>query len=322
MAREPQDQAKRRALLQSVAVDPDLPIDPRLMVEDQAYYDLCERVVREDPEGWSVSLRVGGSMRCDEYGAFGLAFKTAPDLRGSYARAQRYGLVLTSVSTYELREERGQYFMLLHRTGRRRLGLRVSNEQTIAAIAAISREVSRGPFVPREVWFMHGPPEDTSAHEAYFGCPVRFSRDRDALLLDAETLDMPNKLGDESVARFLDSHLDAELAELPAGQDLAQRVQTQVAESLSEGVPGITDVASALGMSGRTLQRRLARDGHTFQQLLTAARRELAFRLLSRSTYSLVEIAFLTGFSEQSAFTRAFKGWAGQTPRSYRLQNA
>lgn len=72
-------------------------------------------------------------------------------------------------------------------------------------------------------------------------------------------------------------------------------------------------------MSARTLQRRLADEGAVYQELVDEARRELSERLLRTTQYPLVEIAFLTGFAEQSGFTRAFKRWAGETPRSYRL---
>ena len=73
-------------------------------------------------------------------------------------------------------------------------------------------------------------------------------------------------------------------------------------------------------MSGRTLQRRLADQGYSYQTLVDESRRQLAKRLLQQTDFSLVEVAFMTGFSEQSAFARAFKRWAGQTPRSYRIK--
>ena len=73
-------------------------------------------------------------------------------------------------------------------------------------------------------------------------------------------------------------------------------------------------------MSGRTLQRKLAKLELTFQTLVDESRRQLAERMVKESDYSFMEIAFMCGFSEQSAFNRAFKRWAGQTPRSYRLQ--
>ncbi|MEM8816314.1 MAG: AraC family transcriptional regulator ligand-binding domain-containing protein [Pseudomonadota bacterium] len=319
VADEPNDTARRRTLLQSVNVDPEAPVDPRYMVADTDYYALCEKVTREDGHGCSVPLRVGASMRCDDYGAFGLAWKTALNLRGSYARAERYGKVLTSVSTYELRAEGGRLFMTLHRAGERSLGLRLSNEQTITAITQISREVCGQAFSPEAVYFKHNSPGDVTAHEDYFGCPVRYAADRDALQVSDDILEAPNRLGDAGVSRFFDLHLEQELSELADDRELAQRVRIQISQALSQGVPNVSDIAGRLGMSARTLQRRLADKDYTFQALVDGARRELAERLLRGTDYSLAEIAFLTGFSEQSAFTRAFKRWAGQTPRSFRL---
>jgi len=101
--------------------------------------------------------------------------------------------------------------------------------------------------------------------------------------------------------------------------DLAGRVRRVVADTVSDGVPTLSAVASELGFGPRTLQRRLSESGHSFQSIVDLARKELALKLLRETELCLAEIAFLTGFSEQSGFTRAFKRWAGQTPRSYRL---
>lgn len=307
-------------MLSSVGLDPNAPIEPEKMLEDTDYYGLCERVVREDKHGITVSLRVGSSMRCDDYGAFGLAFKSAVDLRRSYQRAERYGLVLTSVSAYEVKIENDRHYMMLHRDGPSRLGLRISNEQTMAAITQISREVSRQAFRPIGVYFKHPSPGDLSAHEAYFGCPVHYDSDRDALELSEATLKAPNKLGDASISEFFDTHLEKELSESTDHTSLAKRMRIQISQSLSEGVPRVSEVADRLNMSPRTLQRRLSDLGLSFQNLVDESRRELSKRLLRKTDYSLSEVAFLTGFSEQSSFNRAFKRWAGQTPRSYRLE--
>lgn len=318
-AEEPADSERRRCLLQAVGVDPDAPIDPKKMLEDSVYYDLCEQVAREDTNGITVSLRVGSSMRCDDYGAFGLAWKSALDLRSSYQRAERYGLVLTSVSAYEVRTEDDRHYMLLHREGHRRLGLRISNEQTIVALTQISREVSQREFNPVAIHFKHPSPGDISAHEAYFDCPIYYDSDRDALELSEATLRAPNKLGDASISEFFDTHLDKELAETTDHTSMAKRMRIQISQSLSEGIPKVSEVAERLNLSPRTLQRRLSDQGLSFQALVDESRRELAKRLLRKTDYALNEIAFLTGFSEQSSFNRAFKRWAGQTPRSYRL---
>lgn len=312
--------ARRRRLFESVGIDPDAPIDPKMRISDSDYYDLCERVAREDNNGVTIPLRVGSSMRCDDYGAFGLAFKSAINLRKSYERAERYGLVLTSVSAYEVRAEGDECFMMLHREGERRLGLRLSNEQTIAAITQISREVSLEPFIPEKVYFKHKSPNDLTAHEDFFGCPVIYDADRDALQLSEKTLIVPNKLADKAISEFFDSHLEDELTEFADNVSLSRQLRSSISQTLSEGVPTITEIADRFNVSARTLQRRLSDDGLSFQQIIDESRRELAKRLLTRTDYSLSEIAFLTGFADQSAFNRAFNRWAGQTPRSYRLK--
>ena len=104
--------------------------------------------------------------------------------------------------------------------------------------------------------------------------------------------------------------------------DLARRVRRADSDTLSQGVPTLSAIASELGVGPRTLQRRLSASGHSFQGIVDMARKDLAQRLLQETELCLAEIAFLTGFSEQSGFTRAFKRWAGQTPRSYRLETS
>lgn len=105
----------------------------------------------------------------------------------------------------------------------------------------------------------------------------------------------------------------------PPRTDFAVGVRSAVFHVLSEGIPTLSTIATELGIGARTLQRRLSESGHSFQGIVDGVRRQLAQQLLRETDYSLAEIAFLTGFSEQSGFTRAFKRWEGQTPRSYRL---
>lgn len=306
-----------RTLLTSVGLDPDGSWDPKVMLTDTAYYDLLERIAGQtDITG--LPVRTGASMRCDDYGALGLAWKAAPDLMGSFSRVERYARLWTSVVEYELRHTENGILFVLHRSGIRRLGLRLSNEATLASAVSISREVSSTSFVPLEVHIKHPPPETLAHHEAYFGCPVCFGSDLDALLLSPETLARPNKLGDEGITRFLLSHLDAELTAIDEDESLETLTKDTIARSLSEGPPKMAEVARGLGMSARSFHRRLAEHGLSFQTLTETTRRELAEGLLQDERYSLAEIAFLTGFSEQSSFTRAFKRWVGHTPASYR----
>jgi len=309
--------ANPEALLRTVSLSTD-ETDVKTMVADADYYALFERIAAVLDDATGFPLRVGASMRCDDYGAFGMAWKTAPTLRGSMERGARYARLLTSVARYEVRDHaKGAYF-LLHRNGPRSLGLRLSNEATLASALAIMREVSPDPVVPLEVHCRHGAPTSVASHEAYFGCPVIFGSDLDGLLMSEGTLKRANRLGDPAIAHFLKPHFDTELAAVSSQSSFEQTLLRRISDQLSEGPPRAADMAREMGMSERTLHRRLSAEGASFQGLLEQARRRLAEGLLAQSDHSIAEIAFLTGYSEQSAFTRAFKRWVDQTPAVFR----
>lgn len=304
-------------LLHSVGLDPKGPWDPGGMIPADVYYNLLERIAKQT-DVTDLPLRVGESMRCDEYGALGLAWKAARDLGGSLSRVERYARLWTSVVRYELRPDPRGILYILHRPGERRLGLRLSNEATLVSTISLARQVSPEPVTPLEVLIGHAAPKSTKAHEEWFGCPVRFDAGLDALLLSPETLAQPNILGDEGISSYLISHLDAELSAIAHETTLVDQAKAAIAQALSEGAPKMADVARGLGLSARSFHRRLSEHGMSFQTLTEDTRRELAEGLLRDDSHSLAEIAFLTGFSEQSSFTRAFKRWVGRTPASYR----
>ncbi len=312
------DSVDRPSLLNSVGIDPTSEVDVQQMVTDTAYYGLLETIAAQLEDATDFPLRVGRSMRCDDYGAFGLAWKTAPTLRGSFERAERYARLLTSVAAYELRDDRAGAFFILHREGERRLGMRLSNEATLASVASIVRQVSPQPFAPLEVHCKHPAPASVSAHEAYFGCPMHFGSDRDALLVSSEALDRANRLGDPAISRFLVAHLDSELAARAHETSFEQVMLRHISDRLSDGLPKAAVIARQMGISERTLHRRLSEHGLSFQGVMEKAQRRLTEGLLVQSDHSIAEIAFLSGFSEQSAFSRAFKRWSRQSPAAYR----
>ncbi|WP_420434703.1 AraC family transcriptional regulator ligand-binding domain-containing protein [Hyphobacterium sp.] len=307
-------------LLKGLGLDPDGPIDPAHLISSSDYYDFFAELADRDPNGLVLPLRIGASMRTEEYGAFGLAWKSAPNLRGSILRSERYGRVLGSAETYALEETDEGAFFCLEKAGDGRPGMLLSNEASLSAVDTICREVSTADFNPLAIYFKHAPRGDSGVYETHFGCPVFFETGRDALQLREEDIEAPNRVGDETIAGFFDRHLEKELATAAPQDGPELEVRRVVTNELSEGVPTLSGVASKLGIGSRTLQRRLSDQGISFQTVVDMARKDLARRLLRETTYSLAEIAFLTGFAEQSAFTRAFKRWAGQTPRSYRLE--
>jgi AraC-like DNA-binding protein len=312
------DSVDAPGLLRSIGLDPSAPLDVAQMVAADAYYDLLERIAGRLDRGHELPLRVGPLMRPDDYGALGLAWKSAPNVRQSLERVARYCRLWTDNMTYEVRERPDGIDFLLHRAGERRLGMRLSNEATIASAVSLIRQTALDRFRPLEVRLRHPAPTTTTAHEVYFGCPVRFGAVEDSLTIGTEALDAPNRLADDGISRFLLSHLDQEIETVEAEVPLAGLVRQAISRALSEGVPRMADIARRLAMSERTLQRRLADEGLSFKSVVDATRRELAENLLRNGRYSVSEVAFLTGFSEQSAFHRAFRRWTDQTPTAFR----
>lgn len=308
----------RVLLYQSVGVEPEGPIDPSAMISDSDFFGLLERIADLDDRGRSVPIHMGASMRCDDYGAFGLAFKSAPNLLSSYARVERYGKVVTSIANFRVERSGPSVFMEVIQGRDRRLGLKMTNELALAAAMSISREVSENEFSPVAVHLMSDQPTDDDAYQMHFQCPIHFGADRDAIEVKTTVAARANRLSDDGMSKFFETHLDTQLSQINDTSELERRILDQICEALSEGVPTLAEVAARIGMSSRTLQRRLSAEGLAYQELVLEARKTLSEQLLRRTDYALAEIAFLTGFSDQSTFTRAFKRWHGQTPASFR----
>ena len=306
------------AMLRSVGLEPDEPLDVTEMIADDAYYDLLERIAAKMENAFELPLLVGPLMRPNDYGALGLAWKSAPTVRSSLERVERYCRLWTDNLTYEIRDRDDGIDFIVHRPGERRLGMRLSNEATLASAVSLIRQTSSPRFRPRSVLLKHAPPRSISAHKRYFGCPVHFASDEDALTITSEVLDRPNHLSDDGISRFLLTHLDAEIESVGIEIPLHALVEREISRSLSAGIPKMAEIARRLAMSERTLHRRLAERNLSFKGLVSETRRHVAVNLLRESSYPLTEVAFLTGFSEQSAFNRAFKRWTGHTPTVFR----
>jgi AraC-like DNA-binding protein len=172
-------------------------------------------------------------------------------------------------------------------------------------------------LAPREVVFRHAAPSTDRFHRDYFGCRVTFDAPLNGIDFATSQLSRPTLLADEGLSHYLLAQLD-DLRLQTSERSLEEDVRGAVADSLPDGQPSKSQVARRLGMSERTLHRRLAERGESFQTIATDARREAAESLLRSGSHSLAEVAFLTGFSDQSAFTRAFKRWTGRKPASFR----
>jgi hypothetical protein len=256
----------RDELLASVGLSPSIDSADwiRETVEEDAYYDLLERAAAEDDFG--LPFRYGSAVQVDDFGALGLAFKTATTLRESLLRLVRYILVLSDTLEYELRDVVGGGEFVMSRPGHRR-GAQLANECALAAITSLLRQVTDTKVTPVAVSFRHPRPASTEPHQTYFGCPIRFDDRMNALHLSNETLQTRTRLADEGLSAFILATLD-DMKRAKAERTLPAQVHSAVTNALPDGRPSKPEIARRLGMSERTLHRRLPSTARRFKRSL------------------------------------------------------
>jgi AraC-like DNA-binding protein len=159
---------------------------------------------------------------------------------------------------------------------------------------------------------------DRAKYEAHFGCPVTFGAARNLLVFHQADLERPFLTHNADVLAMVAPQLEAELKEQLAGRSFREQVKATLKRALAGQRPELRAVAHELGVSTRTLQRRLTDENVTFQQLISEARRELARHYLQHSSLELNETAYLLGYEDANSFFRAFQQWEGTSPGEWR----
>ncbi|WP_445634733.1 AraC family transcriptional regulator [Nostoc sp. DSM 114161] len=191
-------------------------------------------------------------------------------------------------------------------------------ESTFTALMAATKMLAGKQLYLQTVWFQHPRPNDISEYQRIFSTDIRFWAPTNRIIFDANCLDWPVLSANPSLLSIFEQHAKAMLDEMSHEKSYSNLVIQAISQHLKGEVPAIKTIARNLAISVRNLQRELQTEGTSYQQLLDATRKELALRHLKKTDTPINDVAFLLGFSEPSAFNRAFKRWTGKTPRAYR----
>lgn len=191
---------------------------------------------------------------------------------------------------------------------------------TLASLLELGRRGTGQPLIARSVEFSHAM-GDVQALEAFFGCRIRIGAKYNRLTLHRRDLDRPFLSCNEELLEILTPALDRSLDEQQRSRSITETVRWIMKRSLTGGRPDVQATASELGMSDRTLQRRLTDEGTSFKHLLTQARHEQARGYLADPSLDIKEVAFLIGYADQNSFYRAFRLWEGDTPSNWRSEH-
>ncbi|MBS2019531.1 MAG: AraC family transcriptional regulator [Deltaproteobacteria bacterium] len=199
------------------------------------------------------------------------------------------------------------------------LARRHADECALAEMVIGVRFLSGAHIAPRVVRFRHAEPRDTREHTSLFGAPLEFDAAHTELVLDDDVLDLELRHANEAYCAIFREQVERVLASLPSPGRLSDEVRAAAHAALTAGDCTVEGTARALGLSTRTLQRRLREEGTSFSALVDALRRELALEHVGRGT-SIPEIAWLLGYADATAFQHAFRRWTGTTPERMRAE--
>jgi AraC-like DNA-binding protein len=190
-------------------------------------------------------------------------------------------------------------------------------EEDFSGILHVAASLTGSAIPLREVRFSHAAPAQRSLYERCFDGPLVFGAERNEIVFDPATLQLPLQYASPFSIATATMLCDQFLQKHPTESDLAVRVRHVLIES-GLRVRQEDQLASKLCLSPRTLRRRLAAGGQTFQRILDSAREQLACRMLSGSALKVDDIAERLGYSDVRTFRRAFKQWVGKTPSEWR----
>lgn len=191
-------------------------------------------------------------------------------------------------------------------------------ESLIASWTHFGRWMAGVDLPLKEVLFLHEAPSDVSPYETFFGCPVRFEAGENTLVFPGALLDMPLLQADESLHLAMREQARAALEKAFSQTDIGHRLRQALIPLMPKCEATLERAAAALAMSPRSLQRRLGDAGLGYQEVLDGVRKEMAAIYLRDPGLSMLDVALLLGYAEQSSFTRSFRAWYASPPSGWR----
>ena len=295
--------------------------DGRVPIRDHVV--LYQQVVKESKNP-ALALETGELMSPGSLKVVGHILMTSTTLHEVYNHISRYWSLLTEeLSNFTInivkegQEERAEIDILFH-SRPVHFPKREGIETITSYCMALGREITGHQFTATEVHFPYSEPSYVDRYKEIFGGKLFFDKPHTKIVLAANVIGLATLYPDPLLATALKEWAERRLSLLNEEQNFVRQVRAAIAQHLSTAEFDIATIASHLKIGERTLQRRLQGHGTTFSKTLFVTRREQALQLLDQSDQSVAEIAFLTGYSERSAFERAFKNWTGLTPMKYR----
>lgn len=302
-----EDLLAKSGLSADILTHPDSRVPTRLMLR------LWQAVIEAANEPL-LGLHVGKSPTVSDFGLVGYSMSYSKHLLEAFHRLARYQRIISESVRFTLSEDK-EACVLTWVTHPALVAIRHPVEASMNLIVCAARELTGTDLSPIKVELPTPPPADPGAYKAEFRSEVVFGCDTAAITWSTQQMSLPTVAADETLAGYLDELATIAVGPIDVESDsMTTAVRRALWAMLPRGRPSIWRTAQELGVSVRTLQRRLGEEGSSFSAVLDSLRRDVTRELMAESGPPVADISFLLGYSEPSAFHRAYRRWTGGSP--------
>lgn len=266
-----------------------------------------------------LGLRAAGRLQVLDADLLGYLLRHSPDPLAGIDQLARYARLLGDTAEVRVERRAARLAVTIGLSDGRRM-LPEASDYAVGVIFRFISELSLGRALPAKVGLPRPSPTELATYRDFFGCPVSFGVERAMLEYDEACLAVPFAHGDPRLVAILKRRADEVMSTLPPRGTVIERVRAYVDRHLEHGEGGLHTIAVKLGMSERTLRRRLCDAGQSYRTILDEVRRERAIALVEQGGHTVIAIAQDVGFADPTAFARAFRRWTGMTPHEYRAR--
>jgi AraC-like DNA-binding protein len=281
------------------------------------YRAVLQRIFTDPRE--TLGIELAGAMPVEALGLWGFLLRTSPTFGAMLRRAERYLRVFFRFTRVTLSYRGDHAIMTCDHPDPSPFGRR---EQEVCFFLAqwltLGRKLAGKAIAADEVRMRWREPADSASLRTFFGCPVHLGCSDDALVFHRRVLDLPLPERAPELSDMLEGYAAATIHRMGAEATFVDRVREALCEGLLTGAGGEMSVAQQLGVTKRTLRRRLAESGLSFRQIRQDLMRMRAEKMLRDDRVPIAEISYLLGYAEPSVFHRAFRSWTGLTPGEWR----
>lgn len=263
----------------------------------------------------NLGLFIGKNIRPNALGILGYILENSPTIGEALENLLRYHPLLSRSLLVQLSTGKRYTKVVITTIPPEKPPMdRYSNEINFSAFVAILNDLTKESIRPSVVKFTHTRPINVEAYYPLFGKNLDFEASENAIYFSNKLLSSPLHCANVAMLEFFKAQADKILEE---DESYSNRVTRVLAEMLHYHIPEVKEVAQRLEITPRTLQNKLKAEGTTFQELIIVAKKELACHYLTSKEIQIHEVANRLGYSETSAFNRAFKQWTNLTPKEF-----